>query len=232
MDLTQLAAIAVPLTAVLGLAAVVMLYVWLRKQDAGTERMQEIAHFIQVGANTFLRREFLTITPFVLVLAILLFVAMPEGKWQTALGFVVGAGLSMLAVFIGMNAAVRAGVRTTAAARSSAARALMVAFRGGGTMGLSITALTLLGIFGLASLFGVTPSNPERVHLLVGFGFGASFSALFAQLSYEQVDAAALLSRATAGVIQSCLVFCLPGSPKACKLAMKDLILPDLCHFV
>ena len=182
MDLTQLVAIAVPLTALLGLAAVVILYIWLRKQDAGTERMQEIAHFIQVGANTFLRREFLTITPFVLVLAILLFVAMPEGKWQIALGFVVGAGLSMLSVFIGMNAAVRAGVRTTAAARSSAARALMVAFRGGGTMGLSITALTLLGIFGLASLFGVTPSNPERVHLLVGFGFGASFSALFAQL--------------------------------------------------
>jgi len=182
MDLTQLAAIAIPLTAVFALAIVVTLYLWLRRQDAGTERMQEIAHFIQVGANTFLRREFLTITPFVVILALLLLVAMPEGEWQIALGFVVGAALSMLAVFVGMNAAVRAGVRTTAAARSSAARALMVAFRGGGTMGLSITGLTLLGIFGLASLFGVTPSSPDHVHLLVGFGFGASFSALFAQL--------------------------------------------------
>jgi len=182
MDLTQLLAIAAPVVAVLALATVVLLYLWLRKQDTGTARMQEIAHFIQVGANAFLRREFMTIAPFVLILALLLFVAMPQGGWQIALGFVVGAAFSMLSIVIGMNAAVRASVRTTSAARSSAARALMVAFRGGGTMGLSITGLTLVGIWGLSAIFGVSPSNPEHVHLLVGFGFGASFSALFAQL--------------------------------------------------
>ena len=182
MDLPQIAAVIVPLTAVLGLVVVVILYLWLRKQDAGTERMQEIAHFIQVGANAFLRREFLTISPFVVILALLLFIAMPDGNWQIALGFVFGAALSMLAVYVGMNAAVRANTRTTAAARSSAARALLIAFRGGGVMGLSIVALNLLGISLLALLYGVDPAHPENVHLLVGFGFGASFSALFAQL--------------------------------------------------
>jgi K(+)-stimulated pyrophosphate-energized sodium pump len=182
MNLTQLVDISVPLTAIFSLVMVAILYLWLRKQDAGTERMQEIAHFIQVGANTFLHREFLTIAPFVAILALLLLVVMPEGKWQIALGFVVGAGFSMLAIYIGMNAATRANVRTTSAARSSAARALMIAFRGGAAMGLSIVALNLLGISMLFLLFGVSPDQPENVHLLVGFGFGASFSALFAQL--------------------------------------------------
>ncbi len=182
MYLIQLVDISVPLTAIFALAVVVALYLWLRKQDAGTERMQEIARFIQIGANTFLRREFLAIAPFVAILALLLFVTMPEGNWQIALGFIVGAACSMLAVYIGMNAATRANVRTTSAARSSAARALLIAFRGGGIMGLSIVALNLLGIFALSLLFGVNPAHPENVHLLVGFGFGASFSALFAQL--------------------------------------------------
>ncbi len=182
MDLTQLVNISVPLTTSFALAVIVFLYLWLRKQEAGTERMQEISRFIRIGANTFLRREFLTIVPFVAILALLLLVIMPEGNWQIALGFVVGAALSMLAVYTGMNAAVRANVRTTAAARSSAARALLIAFRGGGVMGLSIVALNLLGIFALSLLFGVSPAHPENVHLLVGFGFGASFSALFAQL--------------------------------------------------
>lgn len=64
MDLGQLVAIFVPLATVFTLAVIVLLYLWLRKQDTGTQRMREIAHFIQIGANTFLRREFLTITPF------------------------------------------------------------------------------------------------------------------------------------------------------------------------
>ena len=181
MDFNQFFNVCIPLSAVTVLAIVVLLYRWVRKQDAGTARMQEVARFIQLGANAFLRREFLTIAPFVVILALLLLV-MPEGKWQIALGFLAGAVFSGLSVFVGMNAAVRSSVRTTAAARSSAARALTVAFRGGGTMGLSITGLTLLGLFGLMQSFGVGPGHPERVPLMVGFGFGASFSALFAQL--------------------------------------------------
>jgi len=69
MDLAQLVGISVPLAAAFALVVVVILYLWLRKQDTGTERMQEIAHFIQIGANAFIRREFLTITPLVVILA-------------------------------------------------------------------------------------------------------------------------------------------------------------------
>lgn len=172
----------VPIVSVFSLAVIAGLYLWLRKQDAGTERMQEIAHFIQEGANAFLRREFMTIAPFIVVLALLLFVVMPEGKWQIALGFIIGSAFSLLAILIGMNAAVRANVRTTNAARTSAGRALTIAFRGGSVMGLSIITLNMIGVVLLMWIFGISRSNPGDVSLLVGFGFGASLSALFAQL--------------------------------------------------
>ncbi len=181
MTLTTLVKIFAPLSGLVALVFVAILFWWLNKQDPGSPPMREIASYIQEGANAFLRREFMTIAPFVIVLAVILWITM--GKWQIAFGFVMGALFSMVAVFIGMNAAVRANVRTTQAARSSPAKALTVAFRGGGTMGLTIVALNLLGVSLLFILFGITPENaPETVHLLVGFGFGASLSALFAQL--------------------------------------------------
>lgn len=180
MDLTQLVDIFVPLIGVSGLAAVGALYLWLRKQEAGTARMQEIASFIQQGANAFLRREFQTIAYFIVGIAVLLLIV--RLPWQIAFGFVTGAIFSLLAIFVGMNAATRANVRTSNAARSSAGRALTIAFRGGSVMGLSIVSLNMLGIVLLMLLFGVGPDEPEGVSLLVGFGFGASLSALFAQL--------------------------------------------------
>jgi len=181
MDSTQLSYMFVALVGVVGLAAVVFLYLWLRKQDAGTKRMKEIASFIQQGANAFLRREFQTISYFIVGIAVLLLIVMWP-TWQIAFGFVTGAAFSLLAILIGMNAATRANVRTSNAARSSAGRALTVAFRGGSIMGLSIVSLNMLGIVLLMWLFGVSPDDPEAVSLLVGFGFGASLSALFAQL--------------------------------------------------
>ncbi len=182
MDLNLLVNIFVPIIGVFGLVVIAGLYLWLQKQDTGTERMKEVAHFIQIGANAFLHREFITIAPFVVILAGVLFVVMPEGKWQIAVGVITGAAFSLLAIYIGMNAAVRANVRTTSAARTSAGRALTVAFRGGSIMGLCIVTLNMLGIMLLIWLFGVSPDDPEGISLLVGFGFGASLSALFAQL--------------------------------------------------
>jgi len=182
MNLNLLVNIFVPIIGVLGLAIIAGLYLWLRNQDAGTERMKEVASFIQIGANAFLRREFITITPFVAILAVLLFIVMPEGKWQIAVGIITGAAFSLLAIYVGMNASVRANVRTTSAARTSAGKALTIAFRGGSIMGLCIVTLNMLGIILLMWLFGVNPDNPEGISLLVGFGFGASLSALFAQL--------------------------------------------------
>jgi K(+)-stimulated pyrophosphate-energized sodium pump len=181
--MTQVVNISVPIAAVFSLGVVAALFLWLRKREIGTERMREVAQYIHEGANVFLRREILTIAPFVAGLALLLYIAMPAGqKWQIALGFIVGASFSMLSIYIGMNAATQANVRTTNAARSSAAQALLIAFRGGGIMGLTIVSLNLLGIFVLSLIFGLNPTQPQNVHLLVGFGFGASFSALFAQL--------------------------------------------------
>jgi K(+)-stimulated pyrophosphate-energized sodium pump len=169
-----------PAAGIFAMIFVGIFYWMVVKEDAGTPRMKEIASFIQEGANTFLRREFLTIAYFIVGLAILLLIVMPE--WQIAFGFVFGALFSMSAVLIGMNAAVRANVRTTQAARTDPGKALTLAFRGGSIMGLGIVAHNLLGISILAIIFGIHPGTPERVSLLVGFGFGASLASLFAQL--------------------------------------------------
>ncbi len=158
-----------------------VLYWWVTTQDPGTDDMQELARYIRRGANAFLRREFSTIIYFIIGLLVLLLVAMWP-QWQIALGFVAGALLSLSATAIGMNAAVRANVRTAQASRISAGRALTLAFRGGAVMGLGIVAHNLVGIALLALLVGVTAQDPERVSLLVGFGFGASVASLFAQL--------------------------------------------------
>jgi K(+)-stimulated pyrophosphate-energized sodium pump len=177
MELMMLA----PMAGILAMAFVAILAWWINKQSPGTSLMKEIALHIQEGANTFLKREFVTISYFACGLALLLLIVM-RSRWQVAFGFIIGTLFSMLAIFIGMNVAVRANVRTTNAARGSASKALTLALRGGATMGLSIVALNLLGVSLLSYLFGVNPDNPEAVSLLVGFGFGASFSSLFAQL--------------------------------------------------
>ena len=170
-----------PLSGVFALIFVVVFSRWVMKQDPGTARMQEIASYIREGANTFLRREFRTIAYFIVGLAVVLTILFWP-QWQIPFGFVCGALVSMLAITIGMNAATRANVRTAQAARSSPSKALTIAFRGGASMGLTIVAFNLLGISLLAIIFGVGPDNPEGVSMLVGFGFGASLSSLFAQL--------------------------------------------------
>ncbi|HEY80585.1 MAG TPA: sodium-translocating pyrophosphatase [Caldilineae bacterium] len=170
-----------PLAGIFALVFVWVLARWVLKQDPGTPRMQEVAGFIQQGANAFLRREFRAIAYFIVGLAALL-LAVFWPQWQIAFGFVCGALASMLAITIGMNVATRANVRTTQAARTLPGKALTIAFRGGATMGLTIVAFNLLGISFLAILFGVRPDNPENVSMLVGFGFGASLASLFAQL--------------------------------------------------
>ena len=170
----------IPITA--GCAAflcIAILYRLISKESPGTPKMRSIAGFIQEGANAFLRREVRTIAYFLIPLAVLLFLLL---GWQIALGFILGASFSVLAMVIGMNAAVRANVRTTNAARTSAGKALQLAFRGGGVMGLAIVSLNLLGISLLYLLFGAGPENQGAIYLLVGFGFGASLAALFAQL--------------------------------------------------
>lgn len=158
---------------------IAVIYRLILKESPGTPEMRRIARFIQDGAKAFLKREVKTIFYFIIALAVVLLLLL---GWQVSLGFILGSLLSVLAMLIGMNVAIKANVRTTNAARTSAGKALQLAFRGGGAMGLAIISLNLLGISFLYLLFGASPENAEAIHLLVGFGFGASLAALFAQL--------------------------------------------------
>jgi K(+)-stimulated pyrophosphate-energized sodium pump len=162
---------------------------WLARgvlaQDEGTPRMREIASAIRVGAEAFIKRQYSTIAILAIVLAALIFgvyyyVGKFDVAWHTALAFLFGAFCSALAGVIGMWIAVRANVRTAAAARHSPARALETAFRGGAVSGLTIVAMSLLGVSLTYYALGANPT--ETPFLIVGFGFGASFVALFAQL--------------------------------------------------
>jgi K(+)-stimulated pyrophosphate-energized sodium pump len=166
-------------TACLALLCIIILYKLILRESQGTPQMRAIAGYIQEGAQAFIRREVRTVAYFIVILAVLLYILL---DWETSLGFVLGACLSVLTMIIGMNAAVRANVRTVNAARSSAERALKLAFRGGGVMGLATVSLNILGIILLYFIFGAGPENQEAIYFLVGFGFGASLAALFAQL--------------------------------------------------
>src|SRR6202050_5338358 len=155
--------------------------------DTGTKGMQEIAAAIKEGAEAFMKRQYITIYSFSVVLAILLFVfyAATKGSdlaWKTVISFFAGAVCSGLAGLSGMFVSIRADLRAASAARSSLNRAMQLALRGGAVTGLSVVALSLLGV-GLIFLAFGGMQNPKGVpYEIVGFGFGASFVALFAQL--------------------------------------------------
>ncbi|MDD5317591.1 MAG: sodium-translocating pyrophosphatase [Candidatus ainarchaeum sp.] len=155
------------------------------KSDKGTPGMQEIAAAIKEGAEAFIRRQYSTIAVLAVVLALIIFgvyayVGRFDAAWHTAAAFLAGAFCSALAGIIGMWISVRSNLRSAAAASKSAGRALFIALRGGAVSGLTIVALSLLGVSLTYLAFGADPQ--ETPLLIVGFGFGASFIALFAQL--------------------------------------------------
>ncbi|MCL4818273.1 MAG: sodium-translocating pyrophosphatase [Vicinamibacteria bacterium] len=163
--------------------------------DTGNKEMQEIADAIRQGAEAFLARQYKTIAGLSIVAAAVIFgfyhwnrevkniAEMGQGTaWKVTLSFVTGALCSAIAGYIGMFVSIRANLRTAAAATTSLNRALQIAMRGGAVSGLAVVAMSLLGVGGLFVLFGGT-TDYEHVPLqIVGFGFGASFVALFAQL--------------------------------------------------
>ena len=177
-----------PIAGALGMLVVAYLAWSIKREEAGTPKMREIAKYIQEGANAFLKRQYKTIIYFIIALAALIAILgwlAPSSHlgWETALAFVYGAVMSLLAAYIGMNVAVRANVRTANAARKSPEKALTIAFRGGAVMGISVVSLSLIGISTLYYAFGFYHGfTPELPELFVGFGFGASLAALFAQL--------------------------------------------------
>jgi K(+)-stimulated pyrophosphate-energized sodium pump len=171
------------ISGVLAFATVAYLIAEVVRQDKGTAKMQEIAAAIKEGALAFLSRQYRTIAVLsVVAAAALAFTSKSGSGFYVAIAFVSGAVLSALSGFIGMYTAVTANLRAAAGAQHSLNRALRISFRGGAVTGLAVTTLSLLGVAGLFYAFGGA-AHPERAPLLiVGFGFGASFVALFAQL--------------------------------------------------
>jgi len=165
------------LTPVAGLAALAVAWIAARmvlKEDPGSPRVREIAGAIHEGATAYLKRQYTTIWIFAFAVSALLFFAPGQG-WLASAVFIAGALSSTLAGFIGMYIAVRANSRTATAARGGLNKALNVAFRGGLVMGMAVVGIGILGVLLCYWWFG----NPT---LILPYGFGASFVALFARV--------------------------------------------------
>ncbi|MFD2936980.1 sodium-translocating pyrophosphatase [Spirosoma flavum] len=190
----------VPVLGIVGLVIMYTKFLWVSKQDAGDARMQEIAGYIAAGAIAFLKAEWRVLTYFGIIVAVLLAFAGTQTANSSpiiGLSFVLGAFLSALAGYIGMNIATKANVRTAHAARTSLTKALDVSFTGGSVMGIGVASIAVLG---MGSLFiflynlyvgadGVANGDvnglpmEKALEVLAGFSLGAESIALFARVA-------------------------------------------------
>ncbi|HZY95220.1 MAG TPA: sodium-translocating pyrophosphatase [Candidatus Bathyarchaeia archaeon] len=192
---------------------------WIMSRDTGSEKMREIASAIREGAQAYLGRQYKTISVIAAVFAIVFALVIRDTNcptpaagrtcdvWlgpETSVGFIVGALCSNLAGYIAMYISVRSNVRTASASSRGLDAALKVAFRGGMVFGLAVVCMSLLGITGLLSLFVLLGhSISEAPYVIVGFAFGASFSALFAQLGGGIYTKAADMSADLVGKVEA-----------------------------
>ncbi len=180
-----LALVFVFVVGILSLLVAAYLAWYVLKQDQGTKEMQQISNAIKEGAVAFLKRQYKTIGYLALGFAVLISLiyylsGKPTVALQTGVTFIIGALCSAISGIVGMLISVRSNIRTAASAKISTSKALETAIRGGAVSGIIVVALSLLGISFVYLIFGANPHTTPFA--IVGFGFGASFVALFAQL--------------------------------------------------
>jgi K(+)-stimulated pyrophosphate-energized sodium pump len=200
MDASQLQLIILP-AGIIAILFAIYLARDVLSRDTGTAEMEDVAGTILEGAVAFIRRQYTTIGVLAVVGAVVIGIVialvetpdvadvpglagLPIGI-MTGIAFIVGAACSMASGIIGMFISVKANVRTASAARRSLVEAVQVAMRGGAVSGFLVVALSLLGVWGIFTAYSTfvgTVTVAEAPFLIVGFGFGASFVALFAQL--------------------------------------------------
>src|SRR6478672_3709185 len=191
----------IPIAGIVAILFAVYLARDVLSRDQGTQAMQDVAGTIFEGAVAFIRRQYTTIGIIAVFAAVIIgaviavvespdvadvqsMAGLPIGL-MTGFAFLVGAACSMASGIIGMFVAVRTNVRTASAARRSLVEAVQVAMRGGAVSGFLVVALSLLGVWGIFTLYHTVVKDvsvAQAPFLIVGFGFGASFVALFAQL--------------------------------------------------
>jgi len=187
----------VPAFGILGLIVMAYKSAWVGRQDAGDDKMRELAGYIADGAMAFLRAEWKVLSIFVLITAALLAYSgtihevngrQIHSSWVICIAFIIGAVFSATAGYIGMRVATKANVRTTQAARQSLKQALKVSFTGGTVMGLGVAGLAVLGLGGLfiafLAMFAHLNNDQVRtaIEVLTGFSLGAESIALFSRV--------------------------------------------------
>jgi K(+)-stimulated pyrophosphate-energized sodium pump len=183
----------VPLSGVLALAVAGYFAYDVLRSPTGTPAMQKVAAAIYVAAVAFIQRQYRTIALLavggmvVIGLVIYFFESAPgvpaaELAIKTSIAFIVGAACSMASGIVGMFVAVKSNLRTAAAAQHSVADALRISLRGGAVSGILVVGLSLIGVFVMFIAYGGFDHPEQAPFTIVGFGFGASFVALFAQL--------------------------------------------------
>jgi K(+)-stimulated pyrophosphate-energized sodium pump len=185
----------------LSLVAAILIAKAVLAKDTGTPAMRAISDAIKEGAEAFLSRQYRTIGWLALALAVVIFVLYAFVRqlnaeeqrlhltqmalaFSTVISFILGALCSGIAGYVGMWVSIRANIRTASAARTSLNDALRIALRGGAVSGIFVVAMSLLGVGGLFAVlaYGFRIADTQIPYMIVGYGFGASFVALFAQL--------------------------------------------------